>query len=204
MATLAAVNQVGESIVAMLRARRDLMAKANQLGPVPAAVEISQLSLAKLVSGEAPKTGLTLTCFHLGTSDQPPVRPKIPGEPQRPEIALELHYLLASWSPKPEEEQGTLAWALLELSAHQLFDRALLKGDGMWERDETLQVVATPTAAEPLAKIWDATGQKLHLSATVVARILRVRRSLEADREVVVASRFGFSDADPLELEPAS
>jgi len=38
MATLAAVNQVGESIAAMLRSRRDLLAAAGQLAPVPAAL----------------------------------------------------------------------------------------------------------------------------------------------------------------------
>lgn len=203
MATIAAVSQVGESIVAMLRARRDLMATADQLGPVPAAVEISQLSLSKLTAGETPKSGLTLTCYQLATSDQPPIRPKTPGEPPRPEIALELHYLLASWSSKPDEEQGTLAWALLELSAHQMFDRALLKGADVWERDETLQVVALPVSNEQLAKLWDATGQKMRLSATLAARILRVRRALETDREVVVASRFGFFDTDPMEVELA-
>ena len=203
MATLAAVSQVGESIVAMLRARRDLMAQSGQLGPVPPAVGVSQLALAKLVGGEAPKAGLTLTCYHIGASDQPAVRPKVPGQAPRPEIALELHYLLASWSAKPEEEQASLAWALLELSAHQMFDRSLLKGEGMWERDESLQVVATPTSGEQMAKLWDGTGHKMRLAATLTARVLRVRRALEADSEVVVASRFGFSDTDPLEAEPA-
>ena len=39
MAALAAVNSVGESVVALLRARRDLLAAEAQLGPVPAALD---------------------------------------------------------------------------------------------------------------------------------------------------------------------
>ena len=39
MAGLAAIHQAGESVVQLLRARRDLMAEQGVLGPVPAPME---------------------------------------------------------------------------------------------------------------------------------------------------------------------
>lgn len=44
MAAIAAINSVGESVVALLRARRDLLAAEGRLGPVPAALEIAHAS----------------------------------------------------------------------------------------------------------------------------------------------------------------
>jgi len=50
MASIAAVNSVGESVVGLLRARRDLLAAEGRLGPVPAALEIAHASLSRLTT----------------------------------------------------------------------------------------------------------------------------------------------------------
>jgi hypothetical protein len=59
MAGVAAINQVGESLVALLRARRDLLAAEGRLGPVPPAVEIAHASLARLATGAASRSRST-------------------------------------------------------------------------------------------------------------------------------------------------
>lgn len=204
MAGVAAINLVGETITAILKARRDLLASDNLLAPVPNAVDITHLSLGKLVTAAAPTTGLTVTCYQIGASDQPANFSKVPGEPKRPEIALELHYLLASWSGKAEEEQAVLAWAMLELSGHQMLDRSLLQGGDVWDREEAVQLAPKPMAADELYRLWDATGQKMRLSAAYTARVIRLRGPRSADAGPVVASRMGFAPSDPLTVgEPA-
>jgi hypothetical protein len=193
MATLAAVNQVGESLVALLRARRDLLGAEGRLGPVPAAVDISQASLARLATGTAPTAGLTVTCYRVALSDH-----QVPKPATAPvTLALELYYLLAAWSPTGADEQALLTWAMLELAAHPVLDRSLLLGAGVWDRTETIHVSFDRQGDDQLFRIWDALQIKLRLSATFRARVLRIGLEPGQDALPVVATRFGFADADP-------
>lgn len=202
MATLAAVNQVGESIVAVLRARRDLLAAANQLNSLPAAFPIEHVSAARLAT-TPPATGLSITCYQITPSEH--VKPRLSGRdaPQNATISVELRYLLAAWSPPPAEEQAIAAWAMLELNRHAVLDRSVLLGTDVWERDEIVQLLPDSAPPEQVFRIWDAFGLKYRLSFPFVARVVRIAYGPTADWPAVVATRFGFADADPLTEEPA-
>jgi hypothetical protein len=191
MASLAAVNSVGESIVAMLRARRDLLAADGLLGPVPPALEITHASLARLATAAAPTAGLTLTCTRIAMSDHP--RPRT--RPAETSIALDLHYLLAAWSASPLEEQSILAWAMLELASHPVLDRSVLSGAGIWDSDETVQIVPEDLSDDALYRLWAALQIKYRLSTTFHARVIRIGFGAAPDWPPVVVTRFSFSDA---------
>ncbi len=203
MAKIGAVNDVGESIVALLRSRRDLLESAGQLTPVNASLDITQLSVSALSGGTTPTSGLSLTCYQINHSDQPKNQHRLPGEPVRPEIAVELQYILASWSSRTEDEHAAIAWAMLELNSHSVLDRSTLRGADIWEPEETVQIVPSNLSADEQYRLWDATGQKFRLSLTFTARVIRLRHGLGDEFAPVVASRFGFSDSDPLQREPA-
>ncbi|MCC7281101.1 MAG: DUF4255 domain-containing protein [Acetobacteraceae bacterium] len=195
MATIAAVNSVGESIVAMLRARRDLLAAEGRLGPVPAALAITHLSLAQLATAPSPPSaGLTLSCTRIAMSDHPRPRTR-PGDAS---IAVELHYLVAAWSPAPAEEQAILSWSMLELAAHPVLDRSVLVGSGIWGRDETVQVVPETATDDALFRLWAALQAKYRLCTTFRARVIRIEHDATPDWPAVVATRFGFADTDVL------
>ena len=194
MAAVAAVNSVGESVVALLRARRDLLAAEGRLGPVPAALEIAHASLSRLATVALPTAGLTLSCTRMAMSDHPSPRTG-PGEAT---IALELHYLLVSWSSAPVEEQSILAWAMLELTTHPVLDRSVLVGAGIWERDETVQIVPESATDDALFRIWAALQMKYRLCTTFRARVIRIGHGGAPTWPAVVATRFGFADTDPL------
>ena len=202
MATLAAVNQVGESIVAVLRARRDLLASTNQLNSLPAAFPIEHVSAARL-STTPPTSGLSLTCYQITPSEH--MKPRLAGRdaPQNTTISVELRYLLAAWSPPPAEEQAIVSWAMLELARHAVLDRSALLGGDVWDRDEIVQLTPEAAAPEQVFRIWDAFGQKYRLSFTFIARVVRIAYGPTVDWPAVVATRFGFADADPLTEEPA-
>lgn len=204
MAGLDAVNQVGESIVAMLRDRRNLLAAADRLGPVPAGLDIAQATSGQLATTPAPTAGLTLTCYHLGLSDHPAPRSPARSKPDGISVALEVGYLVAAWSATPAEEQGVLSWAMLELSRYSTFDRALLVGPpGTWEREETVQIVPETLDREDLFRIWGALQLKYRLSTTFRARVIRIGYGPGETWPPVVASRFGFADTDPMTTEDA-
>ena len=202
MARLAAVNQVGESLVMMLRARRDLLAAENRLGPVPAALDISHLSLSRLATAAEQTAGATITCYRIAMSDHPIPRVMSPNPASAATIALELRYLVAAWSGTPAEEQAIISWVMLELAAHPTLDRSLLLGDGVWARDETVQIVPETLTDEALFRVWDALQHKYRLSATFRARVVRIGYGPADTWPPAVAMRFGFADTDALAEEP--
>jgi hypothetical protein len=202
MATLAAVNQVGESIAALLRARRDLLAAAGQLNSLPAAFDITHLATGKLNSGP-PTGGLSITCYQVGPSEYQRQQPGARNAAQSTAVPLELRYLLAAWPPATADEQAMIAWAFLELSRHPVLDRSVLLGANVWDRDEIVQVLPDAVAPEVVFRIWDAFHQPYRLSFTFVARVIRITFGGPDEWAPVVATRFGFADADPLTQEPA-
>jgi hypothetical protein len=202
MATLAAVNQLGESVVALLRARRDLLASAGQLNSLPAAFPIEHVSAARI--GTTPPTaGLSLTCYHIVPSEHLRAHPAARNPAQSTTISLELRYLLATWSAPPAEEQAMIAWAMLELARHPVLDRSALLGANVWDRDEVVQVLTDVAPPEQVMRVWDSLGQRYRLSFTLTARVVRIGYGPTDEWPAVVATRLGFADVDPLTEEPA-
>lgn len=202
MATLAAINQVGESIVAVLRARRELLASGGQLNSLPAAFPIEHVSAARL-GATPPTSGLSLTCYQVAPCEH--LKPRIAGRdaPQNTTLSLELRYLLAAWSAPPVEEQAMISWAMLEMARQPVLDRSVLLGTDVWARDEVVQLLPDAAPAETLFRVFDAFGQRYRLSFTFMARVIRIGYGPQADWPPVVATRFGFADADPVTEEPA-
>ena len=201
MADVAAPHFVGESVVALLRARRSLLLDSGQLGLVPATQDIAHVPVAKLVSTTPPTSGLSLTCYHIARSDHS--QSVVPGRSPAGAIgiSLELHYLLASWGGTASEELALMSWAMLELNRYPVLGPGQLLGGG-WERDESIQIVPGTETQEQLGRIWEGFKAKYRLSATFRARILRIGYGRPDDGPPVVASRFSFADGD-VALEPS-
>ncbi len=201
MADVAAAHFVGESIVALLRARRSLLADAGLLGLVPGTQDIAHVPVAKLVSPTPPTSGLSLTCYHVARSDHS--QSVVPGRSPAGAIgiSLELHYLLASWAGTASEELALISWAMLELNRYPVLGPGQLAGGG-WGRDESIQIVPGTETVDQLARLWDGFKAKYRLSTTFRARILRIGYGRPEDGPPVVASRFAFADGD-VAVEPS-
>lgn len=198
MAGLGAVNLVGESIAALLRSRRSLLANENRLGPVPPAQDIAHVSIGKLTGNSPPNSGLSVTCYHIGRSSHTIAQPASQDPSADKGISLELSYLLASWSSTPSEEQSLLSWAMLELNRFPVLDRGQLLGGDEWARDEMVQIVPEEADFDKLYRLWDGFKQKYHLSTVFKARVVRIGYGPSSDALPVAASRFGFADTDPV------
>jgi hypothetical protein len=196
VAGLGAVNQVGESIVGLLRARRSLLADENRLGPVPSSQDIAHVPLAKLTGTSPPNSGLSITCYHIGRSDHRITQGAARDPATSIGISLELSYLLASWSSVALEEQSLLSWAMLELSRYPILDRGQLGGND-WSRDESIQLVPDDSDPERLYRLWESLKQKYRLSQTFKARVIRIGYGPSTDALPVVASRFAFGGRQP-------
>lgn len=199
MATLAAVNMVGESIAALLRARRDLLAADGLLGPVPATLDISQASVGRLTTQPVPTSGCTVTCYRIALSDH--AKPRTAGGQQGAAAVLsaELHYLIAAWAAAADIEQAIISWAMLELMSYPVLDRSLLKGPGVWAQDESVQLIPETIEADALFRIWSAMQLKYRLSTTFCARVVRISHGEGPDWLPVVATRTSFDNSNMLE-----
>ena len=202
MAMLGAVNSVGDSIVALLQARRNLLAAGGKLAPVPATTAVSHVSMSSLANGTEPTTGMTLSCYRIAMSDHAAPRLTNRDAAGGTTISIELHYLLAAWAGTPLEEQSILTWAMLELASYPVLDRSLLIGDA-WARDESVQIVHDPIDDDAMFRLWEGLQHKYRLSIAFRARVLRIGYGPGEEWPPVVASRFEFADADPLIDAPA-
>lgn len=202
MADLGAVNLVGESIAALLRARRSLLADEGRLGPVPPSQDIAHVSISKLTGNAPPTSGLSISCYHVARSDHPLGRQPMQDPSQGIGISLELSYLMASWSATPVEEQALLSWAMLELNRYPVLDKGQLVGGDSWDRGESIQIVPEDGDPDRLFRLWDALKQKLRLSTLFKARIVRIGYNAPVEALPVAASRLSFAHGDPA-MEPA-
>lgn len=202
MADLGAVNQVGESIVALLRARRSLLQAEGRLAPVPPSAEIIHAPIAKLTGASPPGAGLSLTCYHVARSNSRPGGGRLDDPSRGAGLSLELYYLLASWSGTSVDEQALLSWAMLELDRYPILDQGQLLGGSTWARGEQVQIVPDEAEPEKLFRIWEALKLKHRLSALYKARVVRIGYGPQADALPAVASRFEFAHGDPA-TEPA-
>lgn len=196
MADLGAVNLVGESIAALLRTRRELLAAEGRLAPVPASQDIKHLSLAAIAGASPPSGGLSISCYHIARSDHPLGRHPMDDPSRGIGISLELSYMMASWSSTSEEEQALLSWAMLELDRYPVLSSGQLQGPG-WAREETIQIVPDSAEPERIFGIWEAIKQRVRLSTLFKARIVRIGYGDMAEGPPVVASRFAFAHGDP-------
>jgi len=198
MAGLAAVNQLGESIVAMLIARRNLLAAEGKLGPIAASLDISQLPLSKLASATEPTAGLTLSCTRVAMSEYPAQRVPTRSAGSGVTLALEVSYMATAWSGgNAGDEQSILSWAMLELMTRPVLDRSVLTGPaGTWDPSETVQLVPDSITDDALYRLWAALQHKMRLSATFRARVLRIGYPAGADWPNVVATRFNIANVD--------
>ena len=201
MAGLGAVDQVGESIAALLRTRRSLLAKEGRLDPVPPSQDIAHVSIGKLIGNALPSSGLTISCYHVARSDSQLGRLPTQDPSSSAGLSLELSYMMVAWPSTSLEEQALLSWAMLELNRHAVLDKGQLAGKG-WDRSETIQLVPEDSEPEKLFRIWEALKQKYRLSTLFKARVVRIGYGPASDAVPVTASRFSFADGDPA-MEPA-
>jgi hypothetical protein len=199
MATIAAVNQVGESVVKLLNDRRDLLAAVGQLGDLPAAVDIAHVSMTRIAHDPEPTGGLTFTLYRIEPSEFQWLQ-RSGREPERPSVlGVDLLFLLSAWSATPQEEQAMMAWAMLELYRYPILDRSLLTGNGVWERDETIQLVHERINDDTLFRLWDALQRRYRLSTAYRARVVRLTEPADdAGYPRVVSKQLGFAPADPM------
>lgn len=114
-------------------------------------------------------------------------------DPKRAPLSLDLHLLMTVWADSAEKEQLVFAWAARELSRLAVMDRSVLGTGSSFAASERVQLSAEELSVDDLSRLWQVLAPPYRLSATFVARDVRIRYDDQEEHAPVVASRYGYS-----------
>jgi len=188
MANIFAIHSVGNSIVTFLRNSYAQM-RASAATELPECgfdlVSSTQLTEEKNVG-----TRIALLLYRVTVNEH--VRQSRSANVQSDgpaPLSLDLHFLLSAWGATPLDEQITFAWTLRQLHEHPVLDESSLSPEAGWSRDELIQIVPAELSVEDTMRIWDALEPSYRLSATYIARLVRLDPDQPREFRPVVARR---------------
>jgi hypothetical protein len=100
-------------------------------------------------------------------------------------LSIDLHYLLTVWSDDVSREHAILAWTMLQLQQHPVFDASSLSPVGEWKTGEHVQVLPEELSTEDIMRIWDSLEPSYRLSVSYTARVGRIEGPSLRARPVV-------------------
>jgi hypothetical protein len=194
MANVFAIHSVGSSIVTYLRNSYP----QSLAGRAMPACAFELVSCGQLAGEVEEGTRITLL-LHRVTVNEHARHHRHAGAPADAPapLSVDLHYLLTSWAATPLDEQLTFAWTLRQLHEHPVLDASSLSPEAGWSRDEVIQILPAELTTEDVMRIWDALEPAYRLSATYVARLVRLDPDEIGEFRPAVARRLAFAVETP-------
>ena len=194
MANIRAIHSVGSSVTTFLR---NTYPAAEGGQPMPAC-RFELLSCGQLAGPIEDDTHIGLLLYRVTMNEHARQSRSGPAARAAQALSLDLHYLLTAWAGNALDEQVTFAWALRQLHLHPLLDASSLSPDGGWSREDAIQLVPAELSTEDVMRIWDALDPSYRLSASYVARVVRIDPDEDAATFAPVVARrdvYGVGDA---------
>jgi hypothetical protein len=120
-------------------------------------------------------------------------------DPKRPPLSLNLHLLMTVWADSAQKEQLVFAWVMRELTRLAVLDRSVLGVSAAFDVADLVQLSTEELSIDDLSKIWQMLAPPYRLSASFVARNVRIDHDDLEENAPVVATRLEFSD----EVQPS-
>jgi hypothetical protein len=176
MATYRAVEATCEAVMRLLQQswRRDLFENRDLLFQV-----YQTQDFATPMS-----TGLSLFLYRVtvNTIQRTPLpRPGPRGRQRRPQLPLDLHFLLTPWADHASLAQAILGWTMRTIEDTAVLPAGLLNAvtDEVFNDDETVEIVFGQLSNEELFRIWDVLPRDYQISVPYTARIVRIDSDLD-------------------------
>ena len=185
MANVRAIHSVGSSVTTFLRNTYPTMLDGR---PMPAC-SFELLSCGQLAAPIDEDTHIGLLLYRVTMNEH--ARQLRAGSSPRPAgtLSIDLHYLLTAWAGNALDEQVTFAWTLRQLHLHPLLDASSLSPEAGWSREEVIQLVPAELSNEDVMRIWDAFDPGYRLSASYVARVVRIEPDEDTEAFAPVVAR---------------
>jgi hypothetical protein len=190
VASFQAIQTTCEAVMALLRQsyRSDLIEERLNLRFEVYSTEDFKNHMTAGVS-------LFLYRVYLNANQRAPVRKTGDDVAKRPLLPLDLHFFLTVWAQQASLQHTILGWAMRTLEDHSVMPASLLNGarPGVFNDDETVEIVAGQLTNEELMRIWDDLGAEYRLSAPYIARVVRIESLIEVSAGAPVRRReFGY------------
>lgn len=127
-----------------------------------------------------------------GVHRMPPGRLEPDGTRRHPHLPLDLHYLFTFWARDASLQHRLAGWTMRTIEDTAVLPHGLLEAaaPGVFEPDETVQLVPAELANEDLFRIWDVLGQsRYQLSVPYLARNVVVQSRRPRDEGEAVQER---------------
>ncbi len=152
------------------------------------------LASGELKGGTDFGTALSIYLYRVMVNEHVPRQP-IDNSRSMP-LAVDLHFLITAWSESAVAEHTLCAWAMSQLYQHPILDVSSLTEEGGWRKDDVVQIIPTELSNEDLMRIWDALAPDYRLSASYIARVIRIDSEKIPAGQPVVATRFEYEERD--------
>ena len=172
MATYAAIAATSEAIIRLLRSSFQ-----------PAQFNNAQLEFQVFVSENFQQefqAGVSLflyRIYHNGSAGLPVRRILPTGEKRRPNLPLDLHFLLTAWAPTASLQQEIAGWMMRVIEDNPILTPALLNSyrANVFHPDEAVELSIGQLSVEEMFRIWEVMlPNDYHLSVPYVARAIQI------------------------------
>lgn len=121
-----------------------------------------------------------------GTQRPPPPKPG-----RRPDVLVELLILMTAWALDASLEQEILGWLMRAIEDNAVLSSGVLNAQnpGVFDVDETVELVPGQLSNEELFRIWDVLPSDYQVSVPYVARVLRIRSEINVQEAGPVLRR---------------
>lgn len=202
MANLFAIHSIGESLISYFRHAYQTLPEALK-DQLPKVQGFSLLSSKEMGGGpgaaDLPRPGLSLYLYRVTMNEHLRNQP-LSGGPSAvlSPLSVDLHYLLTVWADDAKDEHRLLGWAMHLLHTHQTLSASDLNEDGDWSPEELIQLIPAELSNEDLMRVWHALQRPYSLSASYIARVVRIAVPEAPDGKPVVSRRLSLSDRGDL------
>jgi hypothetical protein len=172
LATADAIAFLGDTLVSLLQ--------TGLSGLVPPANVV--LSTPSDFKDSAPRQpGVTIFLYQVGINGEmrnAARRPLVGGGLRRPQLPLELRFLITPWTVVTRDAYRIAGAIALVLNDHAVLEFGELLGDDVWAPDDTVELILESLPVQDLYDIWDPTDLPYRLSLTYLARVVGIDSAL--------------------------
>lgn len=189
MANIRAIHSVGQSIATFLSNTYP----PTLYGRSMPECDFELLSTSELLAEPTDANRIAIVLYRVAMNEHARQALGRQGRADSGQLSLDLHFLVSAWFPTAEPEQVAFAWTLRQLHLHPVLDASSLSPEAGWARDEVIQLVPNELSNEDMMRLWDAVVPSYRLSASYVARVVRLDPDEDrAEFAPVVARRLAY------------
>lgn len=125
------------------------------------------------------QTGVSIFLYRIeinGTMRNAPPRLGLDGKRHRPDLPLDLHYIVTAWADSATSQQLLLGWTMRVLEDTAIVPSGLLNvaWPDTFRPEESVEIVTHQISPQELFTLWDVLKPNVQTSVTYLARLVNI------------------------------